>query len=217
MTFFQNIAQITDDICVIKTIHTEAINHDPALTFLQTGAQVGNRPSLGAWLSYGLGSENKNLPAFCVLLSRSRGNGQGVYSKLWSNGFLDSIHQGVQFTAGDDPILYLNNPEGISKDNRREMLDYLAQLNEKSYEEFGDPEIQTRIRQYEMAFRMQTAVPELMDLSKEPDHIIKMYGADCLVPGTYAANCLLARKLSESGVRFVQTLSPGLGSAWRSS
>ncbi len=206
---FPNIAKIADDICVIKTIHTEAINHDPALTFFQTGAQVGNRPSMGAWLSYGLGSENKNLPAFCVLLSKGKGNGQGVYSKLWTNGFLDSVHQGVQFSASEDPILYLNNPEGMNMDDRRKMLDNLASLNEMSYQEFGDPEIHTKIKQYEMAYRMQTAVPEITDTSKEPDHIIKMYGSDCMVPGTYASNCLLARKLSESGVRFVQLYHQG--------
>ena len=206
---FPNIAKIVDDICIVKTMHTEAINHDPALTFMQTGAQVGNRPSMGAWLSYGLGSDNKNLPAFCVLLSRGRGNGQGVYSKLWTNGFLDSIHQGVQFSSGEDPILYLNNPEGMDMASRRKMLDHLSALNEMGYEEFGDPEIHAKIKQYEMAYRMQTAVPEITDLSKEPDHIIKMYGPDCLVPGTYAANCLLARKLSESGVRFVQLYHQG--------
>lgn len=206
---FPNIAKITDDICVIKTIHTEAINHDPALTFIQTGSQQGNRPSLGSWMSYGLGSENSNLPAFCVLLSRGRGNGQGVYSKLWSNGFLDSIHQGVQFSASEDPILYLNNPKGMDKSSRRAMLDRLSTLNEMNYDEFGDPEIITKIKQYEMAYRMQTAVPEITDVTKEPDHIIKMYGSDCLVPGTYAANCLLARNLSESGVRFVQLYHQG--------
>ncbi len=206
---FPNIAKIADDICIIKTMHTEAINHDPALTFLQTGAQQGNRPSMGAWLSYGLGSENKNLPNFCVLLSRGRGNGQGVYSKLWTNGFLDSNHQGVQFSASEDPVLYLNDPEGVTRQGRRKMLDYLAELNESSYQEFGDPEIYTKIQQYEMAYRMQSAVPELTDTSKESESIIKMYGADCLVPGTYAANCLLARKLSESGVRFVQLYHQG--------
>ena len=206
---FPNIAKIVDDICIVKTMHTEAINHDPALTFMQTGAQVGNRPSMGAWMSYGLGSENKNLPAFCVLLSRGRGNGQGVYSKLWTNGFLDSIHQGVQFSSGEDPILYLNNPEGMDMAARKKMLDHLATLNEMGYQEFGDPEIHAKIKQYEMAYRMQTAVPEITDLSREPDHIIKMYGPDCLVPGTYAANCLLARKLSESGVRFVQLYHQG--------
>ncbi|MGD1947886.1 MAG: DUF1501 domain-containing protein [Croceivirga sp.] len=206
---FPKIAEITDDICVIKTMHTEAINHDPALTFMQTGAQQGNRPSMGAWMSYGLGSENKNLPAFCVLLSRGKGNGQGVYSKLWSNGFLDNIHQGVQFSASEDPVLYLNNPDGIDMKGRKKMLDHLASLNEINFQEFGDPKIHAHIQQYEMAYRMQTAVPELTDLSKEPDHIIKMYGTDCMVPGTYASNCLLARKLSESGVRFVQLYHQG--------
>ena len=206
---FPHIASVVDDLCIIKTMHTEAINHDPALTFMQTGAQQGNRPSMGAWLSYGLGSENKNLPAFCVLLSRGRGNGQGVYSKLWTNGFLDSIHQGVQFSSSEEPVLYLNDPSGITKEGRRRMLDKLAELNTIGYKEFGDPEIQTKVQQYEMAYRMQTSVPEITDLSKEPDHIIKLYGPDCLMPGTYAANCLLARKLSESGVRFVQIYHQG--------
>lgn len=206
---FPNIAKIADDICIIRTMHTEAINHDPALTFLQTGAQQGNRPSMGAWLSYGLGSENSNLPDYCVLLSKGRGNGQGVYSKLWTNGFLDSYHQGVQFSASEEPVLYLNNPDGTSKAGRRRMLDKLAELNALNHEAFGDPEIYTKIQQYEMAYRMQTAVPELTDLSKEPESIIRMYGADCLVPGTYAANCLLARKLSESGVRSVQLYHQG--------
>lgn len=190
-------------------MHTEAINHDPALTFFQTGAQIGNRPSMGSWLSYGLGSENKNLPAFCVLLSRGKGNGQGVYSKLWSNGFLDSVHQGVQFSSGENPVLYLNDPEGMDKADRRKMLDNLAALNEESYKEFEDPEIKGKIQQYEMAFRMQTAVPEVTDISNEPIDTVKLYGADCLVPGTYAANCLLARKLSENGVRFVQLYHQG--------
>nr|WP_299381726.1 DUF1501 domain-containing protein [Allomuricauda sp.] len=206
---FPKIAEITDDICVIKTVNTEAINHDPALTFLQTGSQQGNRPSMGAWMSYGLGSENKNLPAFCVLLSRGKGNGQGVYSKLWSNGFLDSVHQGVQFSASEDPVLYLNNPDGMDMKSRKKMLDHLASLNHMSFEEFGDPQIHAKIQQYEMAYRMQTAVPEITDLSKEPDHVIKMYGTDCMIPGTYASNCLLARKLSESGVRFVQLYHQG--------
>ncbi len=206
---FPNTAKIVDELCFIKSMHTEAINHDPALTFMQTGAQQGNRPSMGAWLSYGLGSENKNLPAFCVLLSRGRGNGQGVYSKLWTNGFLDSIHQGVQFSSSEERVLYLKDPEGRDRDDSRKMLDQLSQLNDMNYQEFGDPEIQARIQQYELAYRMQTAVPELTDLNQEPDHIIKMYGADCLVPGTYAANCLLARKLSESGVRFVQLYHQG--------
>ena len=206
---FPNIGGISDEICIVKTIHTDAINHDPALTFFQTGAQQGNRPSMGAWLSYGLGSENKNLPSFCVLLSKGKGNGQGVYSKLWTNGFLDSSHQGVVFSSGEDPVLYLNNPEGQDQLSRRGMLDQLSKLNEVSFKNFGDPEIHNKIQQYEMAYRMQTAVPELTDLSKEPEHIIRMYGTDALVPGTYAANCLLARKLSEAGVRFVQLYHQG--------
>jgi len=183
---FPNIASMVDDICIIKSMHTEAINHDPALTFMQTGAQQGNRPSMGSWLSYGLGSENQNLPAFCVLLSKGKGNGQGVYSKLWTNGFLDSRHQGVQFSNSEERVLYLNDADGI-----------------------GDPEIQSKIEQYELAYRMQTAVPEITDLSKESDATIKLYGPDCLIPGTYASNCLLARKLSESGVRFVQLYHQG--------
>jgi hypothetical protein len=202
-------AGVVDDLCIIKSMYTEAINHDPALTFFQTGAQVGNRPSMGAWLSYGLGSENKNLPSFCVLLSKGKGNGQGVYSKLWTNGFLESVHQGVQFSSGENPVLYLNDPAGVDKSDRRKMLDKLGELNDISYKEFGDPEISAKVQQYEMAYRMQTAVPEITDMSKEPESIVKMYGPDCLVPGTFAANCLLARKLSENGVRFVQLYHQG--------
>ena len=202
-------SKVVDDICVIRSMNTEAINHDPALTFFQTGAQQGNRPSMGSWLSYGLGSENKNLPSFTVLLSRGKGNSQGVYSKLWSSGFLESIHQGVQFSSGDDPVLYLKDPDGMNKYERRKFLDQVSQLNQLSYEQFGDPEISTKIQQYEMAYRMQTAVPEIMDLSKEPDDIIKLYGTDAMTPGTFAANCLLARKLSENGVRFVQLYHQG--------
>lgn len=206
---FPHIASIVDDICIIKTMHTEAINHDPALTFFQSGAQQGNRPSMGSWVSYGLGTENSNLPAFCVLLSRGKGNGQGVYSKLWTNGFLDSVHQGVQFSSGENPILYLQDPDGMDRATRRKMIDQIAALNEMELKNFGDPETAAKISQYEMAYRMQTAVPEIMDTSKESEDIIKLYGADCLVPGTYAANCLLARKLSESGVRFVQLYHQG--------
>ncbi|KAA9347171.1 MULTISPECIES: DUF1501 domain-containing protein [Larkinella] len=204
-----HMASIVDDLCIVKSMHTEAINHDPAITFFQTGAQQGNRPSMGSWLSYGLGNENKNLPNFTVLISRGKGNSQGVYSKLWSNGFLDSIHQGVQFSKGEDPVLYLRDPEGMSRQSRRKMLDRLAELNQLAYEEVHDPEINAKIKQYEMAYRMQTAVPEITDLSKEPDDIIKLYGSDCLIPGTFAANCLLARKLSENGVRFVQLYHQG--------
>ncbi len=206
---FPYTSKIVDDICIVKSMYTEAINHDPALTFLQTGAQQGNRPSMGSWLSYGLGSENKDLPAFTVLLSRGIGNGQGVYTKLWSNGFLDSIHQGVQFSSGENPVLFIKDPKGMDRDARRKMLDNVSSLNQLSYQEFGDPEITTKIQQYEMAYRMQTSVPEVMDVSKEPDDIIKLYGPDCLVPGTFAANTLLARKLSENGVRFVQLYHQG--------
>jgi hypothetical protein len=201
--------KVVDDLCFVKSMYTEAINHDPALTFFQTGAQQGNRPSMGSWLSYGLGSENKNLPSFCVLLSKGKGNGQGVYSKLWSNGFLDSIYQGVQFSSGENPVLYLNDPESMSRQDRRKMIDKIAELNDQSLKEFGDPEINTKIQQYEMAYRMQTVVPEITDMSKEPEDTVKLYGPECLVPGTFAANCLLARKLSESGVRFVQLYHQG--------
>ena len=202
-------SKVVDELCIVKSMYTEAINHDPALTFFQTGAQVGNRPSIGSWLSYGLGSENKNLPAFCVLLSKGKGNGQGVYSKLWSNGFLDSIHQGVQFSSGYSPVLYLNNHQSISNGDRRKMLDKLVELNSGAFEQSGDQEINAKIQQYELAYRMQTSVPEITDLSKEPDDILKLYGPDCQIPGTYAANCLLARKLSENGVRFVQLYHQG--------
>ena len=206
---FPHIAKIVDDLCIVRSMHTEAINHDPALTFFQTGAQQGNRPSMGSWVSYGLGTENKNLPAFCVLLSKGKGNGQGVYSKLWTNGFLDSVHQGVQFSSGENPILYLQDPDGMDRTARRKMLDKISELNQLEYQQFGDPEIATKIQQYEMAFRMQTAVPEIMDVTREPDDIVKLYGPECLVPGTYAANCLLARKLSENGVRFIQLYHQG--------
>jgi hypothetical protein len=206
---FPNMAKIADDLCIVRSMNTEAINHDPALTFMQTGAQIGNRPSMGAWLSYGLGSENQNLPAFSVLLSRGRGNGQGVYSKLWTNGFLDSTHQGVLFSSSEDPILFLNDPDAMDRASRRKMLDKLAEMNHLGFEKNGDPEVNAKVEQYEMAYRMQTAVPELTDLSKESDTTIKMYGPECLVPGTYAANALLARKLSESGVRFVQLYHQG--------
>lgn len=206
---FPYTSKIVDDICIIKSMYTEAINHDPALTFFQTGAQQGNRPSMGSWLSYGLGSENNNLPAFTVLLSKGKGNGQGVYSKLWSNGFLDSVHQGVQFSSGEDPVLYLKDQDGLSRAERRKMLDKLAELNHLSFEKLGDSQIHDKVAQYEMAYRMQTAVPETTDISNEPEIIFEMYGKDSRTPGTYAANCLLARKLSESGVRFVQLYHQG--------
>ncbi len=203
--------KMVDDICIIKSMYTEAINHDPAVTFFQTGSQQPGRPSIGSWLSYGLGSENENLPAFTVLLSRGSGrpNGQPLYTRLWGNGFLHSLHQGVQFRAAKDPVLYLNDPKGVSKETKRTILDNLAALNEKQYKEFGDEEIQSRIAQYEMAYRMQTSVPEVMDTEKEPDYIYKMYGSDAKIPGTYAANCLLARRLAEQDVRFIQLYHMG--------
>ena len=180
---FPHMASVVDDLCIIRSLHTDAINHDPAITFFQTGAQQGNRPSMGAWLSYGLGSENQNLPAFSVLVSKGRGNGQGVYAKLWTNGFLDSVHQGVQFMGGPDPVLYLNDPPGTNRMSRRALFDKLAELNSLQFDAFGDPEITAKVQQYEMAYRMQTSVPEVTDLSKDPDHIFKLYGLDCLVPG----------------------------------
>nr|WP_298929958.1 DUF1501 domain-containing protein [uncultured Allomuricauda sp.] len=204
-------AKMVDELCIVKSMYTEAINHDPAVTFFQTGSQQPGRPSIGSWLSYGLGSENENLPSFTVLLSRGTGrpNGQPLYTRLWGNGFLHSLHQGVQFRAAKDPVLYLNDPKGISKETKRSILDNLAALNEKQYQEFGDDEIQSRIAQYEMAYRMQTSVPEVMNTENEPDYIYKMYGADAKIPGTYAANCLLARRLAEQDVRFIQLYHMG--------
>ncbi len=204
-------AKIVDELCFIKSMHTEAINHDPAITFFQTGSQQAGRPSIGSWMSYGLGSLNNNLPTFTVLLSRGTGRplAQPLYSRLWGNGFLSSLHQGVQFRSGKDPVLYLKDPEGMSRSERRKMLDHISELNAKQEQEFGDPEINSRIAQYEMAYRMQTSVPTTMDIDGEPDHIIKMYGSDAAVPGTYAANCLLARRLVEKDVRFVQLYHMG--------
>ncbi len=207
--FFKFTGGVADDICIVKSIFTEAINHDPAITFFQTGHQQGGRPSMGAWLSYGLGSENENLPAFVVLTSRGGGNSQGLYAHLWSAGFLDSAHQGVLMRGGKDPVLYLNDPKGMEKADRRRFLDHLAELNQQTYDEFSDPEILSRIKQYEMAYRMQTSVPEVMDINGEPDHILKMYGPDVVTAGSYAANCLLARKLAEKGVRFIQLYHQG--------
>jgi hypothetical protein len=207
--FFPYTGQIADDICVVRSMFTEAINHDPAITFFQTGHQQGGRPSMGAWMSYGLGSENENLPAFVVLTSRGGGNSQGLYAHLWSSGFLDSAHQGVLLRGGKEPVLYLNNPDGWEGKDRRLYLDHLAALNEENYQSLGDPEILSRIRQYEMAYRMQTSVPDVMDISREPEHVLKMYGEDVLTPGSFAANCLLARKLAEKGVRFIQLYHQG--------
>jgi hypothetical protein len=202
-------ATIADELCFVKAMHTEAINHDPAITFVQTGSQQGGRPSIGAWLSYGLGSENQNLPGFIVLLSRAREGDQPLYSWLWGSGFLPSQHQGVQFRRGKDPVLYLNDPEGLDRTSRRRMLDTLRAMEEQQHARVMDPEIDARVAHYEMAFRMQTAVPAAMDLSGEPDHIVDLYGPDARIPGTYAANCLLARRLAERNVRFIQLYHQG--------
>ena len=199
-------AKVVDDLAVIKTVNTEAINHDPAITYIQTGSQLPGRPSTGAWLSYGLGSMNENLPCFVVLHSTVNGGfgGQALYARLWGAGFLSTRHQGVSLRSTGDPVLYLSNPEGMSEGMRRRMLDELAKLNRHRYKEVGDPEIQSRIAQYEMAYRMQTSVPELADISEEPQHVLDMYGPDVKTPGTFAANCLLARRMAERGVRFTQ-------------
>jgi len=198
-----HLAGVADDLCFVKSMYTEAINHDPAITFFQTGSQLAGRPSIGSWLSYGLGSENENLPAYVALLTKGRG-GQPLYSRLWGSGFLPSEHQGVQFRPGADPVLYLNNPEGVGRESRRMLLDRLNELHEIQREATGDPEFDARIAQYEMAFRMQASVPEITDFSDEPDSVFEEYGPDSRTPGTYAANCLLARRLTERGVRFVQ-------------
>ena len=203
-------AQIADKLSFIRTMHTEAINHDPAVTFLQTGAQLAGRPSIGAWLSYGLGTENEDLPAFVVMTSRGSGRvGQALYTRLWGSGFLPSRYQGVKFRSQGDPVLYLSNPAGVNRDRRRMFLDDLSALNRIQQEQFADPEIETRIAQYEMAYRMQTSVPELMDLSNEPESTFDLYGEAAREPGTYARHCLVARRLVERGVRFVQLFHRG--------
>lgn len=202
-------AQVVDELCLIKSMYTEQINHDPAITFFQTGHQLPGRPSIGSWISYGLGSENKNLPAFIVLVSKNASKDQPLYARLWGNGFLPSEHQGVQFRSGKDPVLFLKDPEGYDGADRQEMLAYLRQLNELQNEPWSDPEVGARIAQYEMAFRMQTSVPDIMDVSKEPDEVFDLYGPDSKDSGTYAANCLLARKLLEKDVRFVQLYHQG--------
>jgi hypothetical protein len=204
-------ASVVDDLCFIKSMHTEAINHDPAVTFFQTGAQLAGRPSIGSWLAYGLGSESRDLPAFVVMISQGSGNpnDQPLYDRLWGSGFLPTQYQGVKFRAVGDPVLYLSNPAGLGAAGRRRFLDDLARLNEMHLEQTGDPEVATRIAQYEMAFRMQSSVPELTDLSREPKHVLDLYGPDARKPGTFAANCLLARRLAERGVRFIQLFHRG--------
>ena len=205
------LGKVADDICIVRSVQTDAINHDPAITFFQTGFQQPGRPSMGAWISYGLGSENSSLPAYVVMISQgsARRDSQALYARLWGNGFLPAAHQGVKFRSSGDPVLYLNNPAGITNQQRRRMLELTRTLNQAQYEKIGDPETIARIRQAELAFRMQTSVPGLVDTSDEPQHTFDMYGETARQPGTYAANCLLARRLAERGVRFIQLYHRG--------
>lgn len=209
--FLPHTAKVADDIAVIRSMHTEAINHDPGITYINTGSQIPGQPSAGAWASYGLGSVNQNMPAYIVLLSQGNGKnpGQPIFSRLWGSGFLPSNHQGVLLRSSGDPVLYLKDPPGITRENRRAQLDDLAALNRLKLEKSGDPEIETRIAQYEMAFRMQAAAPEIADLSDEPESTFELYGEDARQPGTYAYNCLMARRMAERDVRFIQLFHRG--------
>ncbi|MCE9555836.1 MAG: DUF1501 domain-containing protein [Planctomycetes bacterium] len=209
--FLPQTASIVDELCIVKSMYTDAINHAPAVTLLLTGGQQPGRPSMGAWISYGLGSANSDLPTFCVMTSRDKDGtcGQLFYDYYWGSGFLPTAHQGVKFRGGGDPVLYLSDPPGMDKALKRGMLDDLAKLNLLKLDTVGDPEIATRISQYEMAYKMQSSVPSLVDLSTEPEHILKMYGPDVLRRGSYASNCLLARRLAERGVRFIQLFHSG--------
>ncbi len=218
-------SQIVDELCFVRSMHTDAINHDPAITFLQSGSQQPGRPSMGSWLSWGLGSENANLPSFVVLVTKDK-MGQPLYSRLWNNGFLPSRHQGVQFRSGKDPVLYLTNPPGVNNDDRARHIAYLRKLQELQHDALQDPEIEAKIAQYKMAFRMQTSVPEIMDLSEEPESTFALYGEDARSPGTLAANCLLARRLAEracvlcsstirAGTTTAGCMAPSSGSARR--
>lgn len=204
-----NVASVVDDMTIIKSVHTEAINHDPAITYINTGFQQPGKATMGAWISYGLGSPNKNLPAFIVMISKGPGQKQALYSRLWGSGFLPSKHQGVALRAGAEPVLYLNDPPGIDRSMRRRMLDRIAKINQHHFEEFGDPETQTRIAQYEMAFRMQTSVPDLMEMTDEPKSTFDLYGPDAEKPGSFARNCIIARRLAERGVPFIQLFHRG--------
>lgn len=206
-----HMSKLADKWCMIRSMHTEAINHDPAITFCQTGAQLAGRPSIGSWVSYGLGSKNRDLPAYVVLTSFGSGrrDDQPLYDRLWGSGFLSSKYQGVKFRNTGDAVLYLSNPPGVSSAARRSTLDRLAALNGQHHAQVGDPEIQSRIAQYEMAFRMQSSVPDLLDTAQEPQHVLDAYGPDVKRPGSYAANCLLARRLAERDVRFIQLFHMG--------
>jgi hypothetical protein len=204
-------AKIVDDITLIRSVHTNAINHDPACTFVMTGSETPGKASIGSWLAYGLGSENQSLPAFVVFTPAfpKTGNGQALFTRMWSSGFLPSTYNGVALRGTGDPVLYLQDPPGVSKSDRRAMLDAVGALNRRQFDRFGDPETQTRISQYEMAFRMQSSVPELVDVASEPKHVLDMYGPDVRTPGTFAHSALLARRLVERGVRAVQILHRG--------
>lgn len=201
-------ARMADDLCIVRSMFTEAINHGPGTTFMQTGSQFPGRPSMGAWLDYGLGSENQDLPSFVVMTTKGKG-GQPLVSRFWGSGFLPSRHQGVRFRSGKDPVLYLGNPDGLDAVGKRNMLDALRKLHELQISRHSSPEVETRIAQHELSFRMQASIPEATDLSSEPDHIFEQYGKDSRTPGTYAANCILARRLAERGVRFIQLYHQG--------
>ena len=202
-------AGVVDKITIMKSLHTEAVNHDPAITFINTGAQQQGKPSMGAWLSYGMGSVNENMPGYVVMISRGRGQLQALYDRLWGSGFLPAKHQGVKLRSAGEPVLYLKNPKGFDREARRGQLDSLEQLNELNYDKFADPEIQARISQYELAFRMQSEVPGLMDIEGEPDHVKELYGPQTDKPGSFARNCLLARRMAEKGVRYIQLFHRG--------
>lgn len=204
-----HVAGIVDDITIVKSVNTEAINHDPAITYINTGTQQLGRPSLGAWLSYGLGGMNENLPNYVVMISKGRGQSQALYSRLWGSGFLPSKHQGVKLRSSGEPVLYLNNPPGITRDRRRAMLSAVNHINQSHFNNVADPEIEARIAQYEMAFRMQASVPELTDVSSEPESVLDLYGPDAKNPGSFAYNCILARRMAERGVRTIQLFHRG--------
>tara|TARA_B100001741_G_scaffold74134_1_gene59919 strand:+ start:1354 stop:2742 length:1389 start_codon:yes stop_codon:yes gene_type:complete len=204
-----NIASIADEMTLIRSVNTEAINHDPAITYINTGTQQLGHPSMGAWLNYGLGSPSDNLPGYIVMISKGRGGSQALYSRLWGSGFLPSKHQGVKFRSSGEPVLYLNNPPGINRDSRRAILDSINAINQDKFKQTQDAEIQTRIAQYEMAFRMQASVPDLTDLKSEPDHVFDLYGKESKTPGKFAHNCVLARRMLERGVPFVQLFHRG--------
>jgi hypothetical protein len=206
---YPHTASIANELCVIHSLHTEAINHEPGITFLQTGSEQPGRPSMGSWASYGLGNVNRNLPAFVVMISQGFGDMQAISSRLWNSGFLPSKHQGVNFRGAGDPVLFLSDPRGIHREDRRRMLDTIARLNRREFDKSQDPEILTRISQYEMAYRMQMSVPELTDFSDESEDTLKLYGPNVKEPGSFAYNCLMARRLAERGVRFIQLYNRG--------